>query len=117
LSNWKRSLRDSQLAAIVRMRWQRPDRGGSVYLIRIGDVVKIGRSVNPDLRIKQMQLPQSPDSVAVVHCNTYPETIELETLLHQRYEAQRRFGEWFALTPEQVLEARRFASDWVAERG
>lgn len=113
MRTWKQQLRDRQLASIVAGRWQRPDRGGSVYLIKIGEVYKIGRSVNPDLRIKSMQLPQTPDEVRLFKTATHRASVELEAVLHKKYADKRQFGEWFALTPFQYLEAQAFCAEWV----
>ena len=114
LSNWRQRLKDSQLAAIVRERWQRPDRGGAVYVIRIGTLSKIGLSVNPDLRIKSMQLPQAPDEVRIYKMATYAHARSLEAELHRQYAAVRQYGEWFALNDAQLAEIEATCRAWMA---
>lgn len=115
MTNWKQSLRDRQLASIIQGRWQRPERSGSVYIIKIGGIYKIGRSVNPELRIKAMQLPNAPDDVKVFKLKLHSDSMELEAALHKRFADKREYGEWFSLTTDEYLDAQEQCSKW-AER-
>lgn len=105
---------DRQSASMERLRSQWSKRGGAVYLIRIGEVVKIGRSVNPTMRIKTLQLPQTPDEAHFIHADNYADCVFLEAALHEKFAQFRTYGEWFALSPLQVIEALAFAKDWQA---
>jgi hypothetical protein len=115
LSSWKQQLRVSQLAAMVRDRWQRPPRPCSVYLLRVGELCKIGMSFNAELRIKHLQLPQAPDEAKVFRLASCDQARILEAELHQQYAAKREYGEWFRLTGDDLNEiAKRCAERVVA---
>ena len=111
MSNWKQR-RDSQLAAIEWLRSQTPkypERIGGVYVIRVGDRVKIGRSVNPEQRIAAMQLPQRPEVVLIVQCKGWR---ALESSLHKHFADHRKHGEWFDLSEPQLTEAIKICREW-----
>jgi hypothetical protein len=40
---------------------------------------------------------------------------ELESLLHRKFHLNRYKREWFKLTPENVREARHFASEFIGK--
>lgn len=118
MSNWKQQLEVRQSLAIAKSRWQgppKPDREGSVYIIRIGSVYKIGKSYDAELRIKSMQLPQAPDEVKVFRCKNNKVSLELEAALHKCFKRQRKHGEWFELNHEQYLNAQLICAEWVTE--
>ena len=79
---------------------------GYVYVIQdieFSRRYKIGRTTNPDRRINEIRtiLPGKSDIVAIVDTQDAP---TLEWQLHQRYVAERKHGEWFELSDEQVRE-------------
>jgi hypothetical protein len=102
LTGLKQQLRDRQLAATVRARWHRHERGGAVYLLRIGALCKIGISLDPELRFNETQLPQAPDEARVFRLASYSAARELERALHEQYAARREHGEWFRLSAEDI---------------
>lgn len=93
--------------------WSRFDicesREGGVYIIRIDSLSKIGCSVEPERRVKQMQLPKKPEVLLIVMC---PKWRQLEEALHRRFATQRRHGEWFALDDDALQDAQRIALAW-----
>lgn len=117
-NNWKR--RDlRQLLATIKERWQGQPytpRAGAVYIIKIGTAYKIGCSVNAELRIKAMQLPQQPDVARIFRTPLYTQCQELEKALHEKYAPQRRYGEWFELADSDLAEIDRFCEDWLKRR-
>lgn len=70
----------------------------SVYVIG-GDGlphVKIGTSINPRERLRQLQ-PGAPVRLELLW--TVPGDSTLERQIHARLDAHRSYGEWFDLTP------------------
>jgi len=81
---------------------QSKTRAGYVYLILADSGhYKIGRSVNPDDRMKtfQLTLPFEVEFEHIVQCD---DMVMLERELHQRFDHQRVNGEWFDLSPDDV---------------
>jgi hypothetical protein len=72
--------------------------GGYVYIISYGDKVKIGRSINPESRLKSLQ-KMSFDLLDMIYCEN--ETADInESVLHERFSADRLKGEFFNYTPD-----------------
>jgi len=71
------------------------ERNGSVYIIEINGLVKIGRSQNPSSRIKNIatacgrKIEKTYISPA---CSNY---CEIESSMHSIYKDRRKGGEWF----------------------
>ena|SRR5687768_11455988 len=75
---------------------------GYVYLLKCGDLYKIGQSATPYRRVKQFRTA-SPHPIELVH--TLPRSIlykHIEKQLHWRFRDKRRSGEWFALDGADV---------------
>lgn len=66
----------------------------SVYLMRAGEFYKIGVSVNPKKRRKQMQTG-CPRNIEIVYAFPDSDAYRLEGALHELYEDNRTSGEWF----------------------
>lgn len=68
-----------------------------LYVIIGIDCAKIGRSLNPRQRLRELQAGHDTDLelVAAVPCHD-----SLEAALHERFKHLKRKGEWFALTEE-----------------
>jgi hypothetical protein len=88
---------------------QRPERVTSVYVIKIGPLYKIGLSVDPQKRIKAMQLPQKPD---VVRLYQVSKARELEAVLHKRFAPHREWGEWFVISESALAEIDACVETW-----
>jgi hypothetical protein len=75
---------------------------GRVYLIRneVNGFVKIGFSVQPDLREKTLQA-EEPTLVLI---GSIAGTVRTEHALHNAYADQRIRGEWFNLTETDIRE-------------
>jgi hypothetical protein len=73
---------------------------GQIYLIRNGDVYKIGRSKDVQKRLKQFRtvIP----GAELIHQFPADNVIVVEDLLHQFHENTRVEREWFALSERQV---------------
>jgi len=67
-----------------------------VYLIRSGDLLKIGVSVNPQKRLKKLKTGCAfPPSVAKTWDTD--DAYGDERTLHAMFSSKRTFGEWFSL--------------------
>lgn len=69
---------------------------GMVYLIRAGDLYKIGRTRNLLYRIQSIGLELGM-SVRLLHCWYTREPSALERLFHTMMRSERICGEWFRL--------------------
>ena len=75
---------------------------GEVYVVRADNgLYKIGRSSNAAARIKTLTV-QLPYALELVHTVATADTVGLERMLHTRFAAQRKRGEWFELSSEDV---------------
>lgn len=86
-----------------------PERVASVYVVKVGPLYKIGMSVDPEKRIRTMQLPEKPDVVRIYEAQR---ARELECVLHQRFHAHREYGEWFLLNDDSLAEIDRCVETW-----
>jgi len=85
-----------------------------VYFFATGEVVKIGRSLNPDKRVKTLKGTKAPEGVDIAAgrlLGTIPGGCRVESELHRLFRAHRLVGEWFSLPPirehiEQIIEQR-----------
>ena len=84
-----------------------PKRRKAVYLIRLNGLTKIGKSVDPQRRIKGMQLPGKPEWIYIAWSD---DADGEEKRLHQFFSHSRKHGEWFDLTIEQAAQALRMLS-------
>lgn len=77
---------------------------GYVYIIRATDgsgLYKIGKSTNPDKRIKTV-IGQMPMACEALHCAWFEDHGYAEKLLHDTYSDQRASSEWFNLSDEDI---------------
>lgn len=81
---------------------------GYVYFIRGGDLVKIGWSTNPRLRLSQLQTA-SAERLRMV-C-AMPGSREDERALHVQFATLRVRGEWFRACPGLLA-----AAPWICAR-
>lgn len=75
-----------------------------VYVLQDMDVsgfCKIGKSAMPANRIGHFDT-MLPFNTRVVHIIEAKDCTALETMLHRHFEAKRRRGEWFALSPADI---------------
>lgn len=77
---------------------------GIVYLMQAGALYKIGYTTAINNRLYQVRskLKHEAESVEIIHTINTQNMQMLELQLHQRFARQRVYGEWFALTPDDV---------------
>lgn len=81
---------------------------GYVYLINAVDLrlFKIGYSKKPEYRLQQLSKQQIPSRLSMVCKIATANMATLEKELHEKYKHQRRYGEWFELTHQEVEEIK-----------
>jgi hypothetical protein len=87
---------------------QRPIRAGFVYLIKMGDYYKIGRTKDWSNRKQAygLHLPLPYEEIVIFPTN---DMHAHERQLHQAFQDKRMNGEWFRLTEDDVAQIERFA--------
>ena len=78
---------------------------GYIYVLRGGELYKIGRSANPKARIKSLSTV-SPVALEVICLSQTHDMVGVEIQLHERFADKRQQGEWFALTDDDVHSIR-----------
>jgi hypothetical protein len=83
------------------------NRSVRVYFIKCGDYVKIGKSTNPERRLKSLQIkgektikPDGIDLATAEILGHVPGGGSIETALHRHLKAHNVKGEWFSFSPE-----------------
>lgn len=78
------------------------NQSGYVYALRSGELYKIGVSVNPRSRLKQVE-KKTGQSAELVHSIKTLGSFELEFYWHRRFAAYHETGEWFRL-PQHAID-------------
>ena len=77
-------------------RFLKDQQPGWIYIFAGGGYCKIGKSIDPDKRIRQIS-PKLPFDIVMVH-KFYTTDIHTEEIeLHRRFADKRANGEWFQL--------------------
>jgi len=93
----------------------------SLYIIQSADkgMIKIGRSIDPDVRLKQLQTG-NPSKLKLIH--VFEEIGHKEKLYHELLKEFRIKGEWFSYDcvgslPEDLYEKIPWGSldDWWSD--
>ena len=86
------------------------NRPGGVYVLRCGDLFKIGYSRDVRSRVMAInaQSPVDVEHVITIHTSN---ARHLESLLHRSFADKRVKGEWFRLSDEDVASLNRPAWD------
>jgi hypothetical protein len=84
-----------------------PNPPAFVYLVEANGLYKIGRSSNPELRIKEIQTGNG-NKVRLVCMALTAYASATERLLHKRLKGYRTSGEWFALSDSHVERVSAF---------
>lgn len=75
--------------------------------LRVGDLVKVGYSRDPEARLRQLQT-STGEKLQIFA--TIPGTRETERKYHNRWRARRRAGEWFTIGDCIIAEIERIRS-------
>ena len=80
---------------------------GYVYMLRSGRSYKIGKSIDPSRRFREVRL-ELPDETSQVHAIATDDPSGIEAYWHQRFVSKRvRNTEFFSLTAEDVRAFKR----------
>ncbi len=89
-------------------------RKGFLYLIRdeFTGYIKIGISLNPNKRIKQLQTGNSHELNLIYNIQT-EYYIKLELILHRYYKHLNIYNEWFDLTITELNEIESIIQKYI----
>jgi len=79
---------------------------GHVYLLRMGDNYKIGKSGDIEKRIKSVRVGL-PEKVTEEHRIATDDPSGIEAYWHRRFADRRLNGEWFKLTKSDILAFKK----------
>lgn len=85
---------------------------GYIYFLRIKDtpLVKIGRSVNPKVRVAQFCIPYEAEIIKILHSDDCHTT---EKAFHVLFKTGRVRGEWFKLSDADIDLIQRMREELV----
>lgn len=92
------------------MRVLNQDDVGYIYVLRAGKRIKIGRTINPTLRLKD-HWASSPYDLELVAQAKVANHCQLEHTLHAMFAAKQVKPEWFALDNGELGELLRVLED------
>jgi len=89
-------------------------RKGFLYLIRdeFTGYIKIGISLNPNKRIKQLQTGNSHE-LSLIYTIQTEYYIKLELILHRHYKHLNIINEWFDLTITELNEIESIIQKYI----
>ncbi len=76
---------------------------GEVYLFRSGRYYKVGKTYDSVRRGHEISI-QLPEKITLIHSIKTVDPSGIETYWHKRFNAKRKNGEWFDLTPADIKE-------------
>jgi len=80
---------------------------GEVYLAKSGHYYKIGKSIDPMRRGKELKY-QLPEKLDLIHLIVTDDPTGVENYWHKRFEQKRMNGEWFNLNNFDVKTFKRW---------
>ena len=80
---------------------------GEVYLFKSGRYYKIGRTKDTVRREAEIRI-QLPEACDLIHSIKTDDPSGIEVYWHRRFEAKRKQGEWFDLSPADVKAFKRW---------
>lgn len=87
----------------------------AVYLLKCNEFYKIGRSNSILNRIDSMRTG-NPYEIELLFFARTDKDLEVEKMLHNKFEAKRVRGEWFKLSNEDLIEFENILSNtWTKD--
>jgi hypothetical protein len=74
---------------------------GYVYLASAGNLTKVGRSINPQKRVKELDSPNGAE-IKLLHTIPTADMVYLENAIHSLYRDKQVSGEWFTLKDQDI---------------
>ena len=77
-----------------------------VYIIECQGKLKIGKSQNPEQRLKELNTG-NPNKLRLIHCEKFASqkaSSEAEAMMHYYFEAEKIRGEWFKSNKKEAIE-------------
>lgn len=83
------------------------------------DLIKIGRSANPERRLKQVRADSRILNLALLHVESTENAIAAEQWAHRLLSAERiyRNEEWFLVSPARAIDAVKQGAHYSTLRG
>lgn len=88
---------------------------GYVYILKSGDLYKIGQSAKPRKRFRQLRTG-SALPIEVVYMTKTPHYKVVEKILHNRLASKRVRGEWFALSEVDIQYIKQMDNSGITPR-
>jgi hypothetical protein len=82
----------------------KPEQPEYIYVLRLFDYYKIGRTWNVERRMKTLFQTLLPESPTLVISSRVYNGKKVEKLLHDQYATKRIRGEWFLLSSQDITE-------------
>jgi hypothetical protein len=79
---------------------------GMVYMLKHDNAYKIGKSIDPTRRYKEIRT-QMPHSMEEIHTIATDDPSGIEAYWHNRFKDKRLKGEWFKLSTEDIRAFKR----------
>lgn len=89
-----------------------PKKQRYIYVIRCGDQIKIGHSVNPEARVKAVQTARA-EKVILEWKRERADATKLEKYLHRLFYQHHLGGEWFDGNSLHVDDIRRASYGFI----
>lgn len=107
MSRWRRNPENRLKIGQARKKYRTREKQNTtvirgVYILRMGNVFKIGKSNNIHRRLAELR-GMLPFPAELIHHIAVEDDLSLaETALHQLFIHRRMNGEWFGLTPDDI---------------
>jgi len=85
---------------------------GYIYILKSRKFYKIGRTKNPESRLKTYQT-ENPHGIKVIEMTEVYDYEKAEATLLSRFEPKKQTGEWFNFNLNDVKEAKKLIAEFA----